>query len=170
MKRLLVISGILSWLNLIIWGLAIAMGTLSAILYMNIQLIIFIFIISSIVLHSYAALKLRRSLKDPGIPLGSQTPVGIRLMGAVTLFLGIIYISQGIAILQNMTEVVKDLQPMLDSLSTRNSMPAKSIHAKNMVLGISIFSILAGLSCAGNAILNFRMLRGYLFSNQQEQK
>ncbi len=160
------ISGILSWFNLVVWGFFVAVATLLALLYTNIELFIGVFIVSSIVLHSYAALKLRKSIKNPVVPLGSQTPIGIRLMGAFTLFLGIIYISQGITIIQNMQEVVKSFQEVIESLSAGSS---KNINPRSMAWGISIFSIVLGLSCVGNAILNFRMLKWYLFSSKDEQ-
>ncbi len=160
MKRLLLLSGILSWFNLIVWGFLVVMGLIMTMVFMNIGMLVVVFIISSIVLHSYAALQLRKSIRDPAIPLGSQTPVGIRLMGAFALFLGILYMGQGWAMLQNSNEIAKSLQ---DSLMDQFPDKMKNINTRVIAREIGVISLVVGIAATANAILNFRMLRWYLF-------
>ena len=88
MNRILKISTILTWINMIIWGLASLLMFLGGLVARNIGLIIISFLLSVIVLHSYAALQLRKSIRNPAIPLSNQTPIGIRFIGFIALFFG----------------------------------------------------------------------------------
>jgi hypothetical protein len=104
-------------------------------------------------LHSYAALQLHKSIKNPAVPLSNQTPVGIRLIGFVALFFGITYFANGIAILQSPGEFVKLMQAQLPQAKFNNG----SLRAGGL------FTLLCGLSISLNVFLNFRLLRWYFF-------
>ncbi|MDR3711864.1 MAG: hypothetical protein P4L51_03545 [Puia sp.] len=166
MKKLLIISGVLSWFNLIVWGFIILVGAMLALASSSIQLFIIVFLMSGILLQGYAALKLRKSIKNPGIPLGTQTPIGIRLMGSLALFIGIMLISQGIAVLQNIQEFIKGLRDMSETLYQGNT---KNMNLTRAAWETGIFSIIVGLCCAANAVINFRLLRWHLFAKSNEQ-
>jgi hypothetical protein len=107
---------------------------------------------SSIVLHSYAALQLRKSIVHPSRPLSSQTPTGIRFIGAVALFFGIGVFANSIALLQNSREYLKLIQPGLP----------EGVHFGLRELRFTgVIALLGGFAIALNVMLNFRLLRWY---------
>src|SRR5882762_2272544 len=77
MRTVLKISGILSWCNLIVWGIIPCMGVLAALMAGNPLVLVLYFIMGATALHSFAALKLHTSIRNPAIPLSNQTPAGI---------------------------------------------------------------------------------------------
>jgi hypothetical protein len=154
MRTVLKISTVLSWFNLLIWGFIIAMFLLGSLESRNMAFLVFAFLFSVIVLHSYAALQLRKSIINPSRPLSSQTPAGIRFIGAVALFAGIVYFADGVALLQNPQEFLKMLQVQFP--------PAKNIPLASIRL-LGGFILICGLSITLNVILNFRLLRWYHF-------
>ena len=73
MKTALKISNVLSWINLIIGGILVLGGLLSMLMTPNASiLLVSIVLTGSIVLHSYAALQLRKSIIHPEVPLISK--------------------------------------------------------------------------------------------------
>jgi len=163
MKKSLKIATVLSWFNLIVWGLISLLFALFAIMSGNLSVLIITFLNGVIVLHSYAALQLQKSIRNPSIPLSSQTPVGIRFIGFIALFFGVLYLADGIAMLQNSQEIIKLLEPQLPP-------EAKKLNLSAIMRAGAIFSLLTGLSVAINVSLNFRLLRWYLFSQQQPRR
>jgi hypothetical protein len=157
MKTTLKVSAILSWINMIVWGLVAVFFILGALAMQNLSILIFAFLTGVAVLHSYAALKLHRSIRNPAIPLSSQTPVGIRFIGFVALFFGVLYIGYAITILQNIKEMMQLMQPQLPT-------DYKNIDISGYLRFTAGFLLLSGLSIAINVILNFRLLRWYFFS------
>jgi len=88
MKNIIKITLILSWFNLVIGSILILSAIFMGLASGNILNILTLVILpSAFVLHSYAALQLRKSILHPEIPLGKQTPVGIRFIGYAALFL-----------------------------------------------------------------------------------
>jgi hypothetical protein len=152
MRTVLKISTVLSWVNLIIGGFFTVCALYAILAARNLSLLISAFLLSSIILHSYAALQLRRSIVDPTKPLSSQTPTGIRFVGAVALFFGMLYFASGIAILQNAADFLKLMQA---ELTQPLHVPLADIRVGGF------FVLLCGLSIALNVILNFRLLRWY---------
>ena len=158
LKKILQISGILSWFNLIVWGLIVLLGLLGALLFQSFALLVFCFLLSVIVLHSYAALQLHKSIKNPAVPLSNQTPVGIRLIGFVALFFGITCFINGFAMASNTREVAQFMQAQVPQ--------AKGLRIDSLIGVIraeGIFIFLCGLSISLNVFLNFRLLRWYFF-------
>src|ERR1700730_836299 len=131
MKNTLNIASVLTWFNLIIWGIFSAMGLLGALMGGNIYLLIVTFLTGVTVLHSYASLKLHRSIRHSDVPLSDQTPVGIRFIGFIALFFGVLYIGDGIGLLQNTGEVVKLMQPQIPP-------ELKNINFFSLLRGIAI--------------------------------
>jgi hypothetical protein len=154
LKKVLKISAVLSWFNLVVWGLIVIGGLLSALLFQSFALVAFSFILSVILLHSYAALQLHKSIRHPAIPLSNQTPVGIRLIGFVALFFGITYFANGIAVLQNTREFGQFMHSQFPQ--------AKDLGAGGLRAG-GVFTLLCGFSISLNVFLNFRLLRWYFF-------
>src|ERR1700748_3049830 len=113
MKNELKVATFLSWFNMIVWGLVAVLGILGVILSGNLSYLVITFLTGVTVLHSYASLQLQKSIKNPAVPLSNQTPIGIRFMGFIALFFGVLYIGDGIGLLQSTPDMVKLLQPQL---------------------------------------------------------
>lgn len=72
MQTTLKVSTILSWINIVIGGLLVLMGLLGVLMAPNLIMLISVVLTGSIILHSYAALQLRKSILNPAVPLSSQ--------------------------------------------------------------------------------------------------
>ena len=160
MKTTLKISNILSWINLIVGGILVAGGLLSTLSAPNASiLLVSVVLTGSIVLHSYAALQLRKSIIHPHIPLNKQTPTGIKFIGFMALFFAILNIGNAVVIIQNAAEVLKQVE-----------LPFKpeGIDLVAAIRGAGIFSLLFSIGIAANVLLSIRLLKWYLASKQQE--
>jgi hypothetical protein len=159
MKKAIAVSNILSWINIIIAGLLTLFALISMLIYPGIQFLVSAVLIGCIVLHSYAALQLRKSILNVNIPLNKQTPVGIRIMGYMSLFFCIILFSQSVFMLQHTAELLKQAQfpPQM-----------KNVDVKSFVRGTGIFMLLFSVSVILNVILNLRFLKWYTVSSQKE--
>lgn len=120
-------------------------------------LLVSVVLTGSIVLHSYAALQLRKSIVHPEIPLNRQTPTGIRFIGFMALFFAILNIGNAVVIIQNAAEVAKQVQ-----------LPFKpeGIDLVATIRGAGIFSLLFSIGIAVNVLLSIRLLRWYLAKEQ----
>lgn len=154
MRTALKISNILSWINLIVGGLLVLGGLLAMLSTPNASiLLVSVVLTGSIVLHSYAALQLRKSIVHPEIPLNKQTPTGIRFIGFMALFFAILNIGNAAMIIQNAAEVVKQVE-----------LPFKpeGIDLVAAIRGAGIFSLLFSLGIAVNVLLSIRLLKWYM--------
>lgn len=160
MKTILKVSTILSWVNLVIGGILVAGGLLTMLVIPNAMMILLSVVLTgSVVLHSYAALQLRKSILYPEIPLNSQTPTGIKFIGFLALFFAVLNISNSIIIIQNAGEAIKQAP-----------IPAnfpKEINLVALVRGAGVFSLLFGVGIAVNVFLSMKLLRWYLSSKQE---
>jgi hypothetical protein len=165
MKTELKISLVLTWINLILWGFIVFCGLLLSFGSGNMIVLVPTFLIAAIVLHSYASLKLHKSIRYPNIPLSDQTPVGIRFVGFIALFLGITYVGSGVQLISSSAEAAK---------ATLATMPAqikdlyKNIDLTRMMRIFGVFIVLTGASVAVNVLLNFRLLRWYYLVKQSD--
>lgn len=161
MNNTLKISSVLTWFNLIVWGIIAALGLLSALMAGNLSFLLVTILTGVTVLHSYASLKLHRSIRHSNVPLSDQTPVGIRFIGFIALFFGVLYIGDGIGFLQNTGVVVKSIQPQMPP-------EFKNVNFAALVRGIAIFSLITGICISVNVFLNFRLLRWYYLVKQSD--
>ena len=153
MRRALRISAVLTWINLIFWGLACLQCLLLG-LTGNPLFLLSGFFVSAVVLHSYAALRLHKSIRNPAVPLSSQTPTGIRFIGFVSLFISTLFIVFGIAMIKSAHEVMAMLQA---------NPQFKDVSEKQLrVSGVEV--LVLGLSVAVNVLINLRLLRWYYLS------
>jgi hypothetical protein len=153
MKKVVQITSVLSWINLVIGSILVLAGLIMALA--SGQLFsagTTVLLVSSIILHSYAALKLRRSIVHPDIPLNRQTPTGIRFMGFVALFCSLMIAGNSFYILQNTKEFVDQVKLPPE---------AKNMNVTGMLRGTAVFTLLFALSILANVILNLRLLRWY---------
>ena len=156
MNRILKISTVLTWINMIFWGLGcllLLLGVLASGMFTMSVLLVFP---SAVVLHSYAVFQLHKSIRNPAVPLNSQTPTGIRFIGFVAMFVGISDLFAGINCIQNAPDILKQLLNQGPQL--------KDLHVTaGQVRALGVFVLLIGLSVAVNVNLNFRLLRWYYF-------
>lgn len=157
MKKFTTITGILSWINLIIGGLITLFGLIQALMGGGIVAVLQLLLIGSVVLHSYAALQLRKSIVYPDAPLDSKTPTGIRFIGFLALMLGVGCVFQGVQVIGNTKELIDQVE--------LPEMP-KEINVEQMFRGVGYFVLVFGLSVAINVLLNISMLKWY---RQREQ-
>ncbi|HMH22737.1 MAG TPA: hypothetical protein VK563_13215 [Puia sp.] len=156
MRTVLKVSTVLSWINLIIWGIIPVMGVLGALMVGNPLVLVLYFVMGATALHSFAALKLHASIRNPAIPLSNQTPAGIRFVGVIALFLGVIYLGCAVIVLQNTQEIIKLMQAQYPT-------QLKTADLVNNAHTGAVFLLFSGISIAVNVILNFRLLRWYFF-------
>lgn len=159
MKTILKITNVLSWINLTVGGILVAGGLLSMLSTPNASiLLVSVVLTGSIVLHSYAALQLRKSIVHPNIPLNKQTPAGIRFIGFMALFFAMLNIGNAVVIIQNASEVLKQVE-----------LPFKpeGIDLVATIRGVGIFSLLFSIGIAVNVLLNIRLLRWYMAKAQE---
>jgi hypothetical protein len=161
MKKLIQLSAILSWFNLVVSGLFMALALLAGSFMVGFgNVLVIVVLMGSITLHSYAALQLRKSLLYPSIPLGKQTGTGIRFMGYIALFLAFMYGSSAFYMLQHNKEFIEQVQ-----------MPAeyKNLDLSGTFKKTGIFILIFSLSVLINVILNFRLYRLYqIFFTQKD--
>jgi hypothetical protein len=163
MKNALKLSTVLSWFNIIVWGFVAGILILGALSIGNLAFLVIPFLIGFTILHSYASLQLLKSIKNPAIPLSSQTPVGIRFIGFIALFFGVLYIGDGVGLLQNTGDIAKMMQPQLPP-------QAKDLNLIKILRAGAIFSLVTGICIAVNVFLSFRLLRWYLFLRDNDMK
>jgi hypothetical protein len=104
-------------------------------------------------------MQLQKSILHAEIPLNSQTPVGIKLMGYISLFIGLIWFVSSIMVLKNPGDFMKEmvLPPKVTA--------AEYLHFMEAVVS---FLFVFSLSIIINVILNFRMLKWYQYSRNQK--
>jgi len=154
MRTVLKISTILTWFNTISWGFIVLLFLMAGLVTQQIFFIVIAFVMGAIVLHSYAALRLQRSIRDPAKPLSNQTPAGIRFIGIIAAFEGLYSFANGIATAYDSPNIVK---AMLAQYPQMKGITVASLH-----IG-AVFAIISGISIVVNVLLNFRLLRWYHF-------
>lgn len=154
------VSTVLSWINMIVWGFVVVIGLLFALALQNFALLVIVFLLAVVILHSYAAFQLHKSIKNPSIPLSSQTPVGLRFVGFFALFFGVSCLANGITIIQDPREFLKLMQDQFPQ--------AKGFSIADVRLE-GFMALFLGLCVAVNVFLNFRLLRWYRFMRDSEQ-
>lgn len=165
MNKVLKIATVLTWINMIIWGLLCLNLLFSIIASGASASLIFFVLFSAIVLHSYASFQLQKSLRNPAVPLSSQTSTGIRFIGIVALFLGLLMVFAGIVLLTNASGVLKFLQDYMNDAQAKSSPNERTFTwTVSIVRILGLFYLLVGLSVAVNVNLNFRLLRWYYYT------
>lgn len=154
MRTVLKISTILTWFNTITWGFIVLLFLMAGLVAQQIFFVVVAFLMGAIVLHSYAALQLHRSIKDPARPLSNQTPAGIRFIGIIAAFEGLYSFANGIATAYDSSNIVK---AMLVQYPQMKGISVTSVQVA------AVFGIVSGISIVVNVLLNFRLLRWYHF-------
>jgi hypothetical protein len=150
---------VLTWFNLILWGMIVAFGLLGSVLMGQLSLVAGLVLLSAIPLNCFAALKLHTSIRYAAVPLSHQTPVGIRFVGLMALFFGITNIVTGFSILH-------DPAPMVDAMKEMATQMPENVREfyvvkKGIVEFAGVVLLMLGLLVAINVVLNIRLLRRY---------
>jgi hypothetical protein len=163
MKSSLQVARILTWVNLIVWGGMLAFMLLFGLAARVAPMIIAVFLFSAIPLHSYASLKLQKSIRHPQLKLSNQTPVGVRFIGYVALFFGLATMANAYFILQDPKTT---LETMKASMADTKGITSAELMA--VLKTVAVFIMLMGLSVVVNVILNMRLLRWYYLVKQSD--
>jgi hypothetical protein len=162
-KKIVQLSAILSWVNLIIGSVLVVSALFSGLLLIGLaNAITPIVMWGSIILHSYAAIQLRKSIVT-SIPLNRQTGIGIRFIGYIAMFIALLWAGSGILLIQHAKELAQQLAKQIQ-------LPPeyKNMDMSQFSRGMGIFFLLLSLSVITNVMLNFRLLRWYYLSRQEE--
>ncbi|MGN6494858.1 MAG: hypothetical protein ACTHLE_22915 [Agriterribacter sp.] len=160
MNGVLKTATVLSWINIIIGGFFVIGGLMFTLASGGaLMMLISVVLMASIVLHGYATLQLRKSIVNPDVPLGNQTPVGIRMIGFIALFFAILSLINAMVVIQNAPEAAK--------LSLENvKMKPEGVDFVAIVKGAGIFLLIFSIGIAVNVFLSIRLLRWYLGGRQ----
>jgi hypothetical protein len=169
MRTTLKVATILTWFNLIFWGLInglLLLGALSAMFLPGLAIAV---LMSAIPLNCYAALKLHKSIRNPGIPLSQQTPMGIRFVGFIALFFGINSIGEGFALIKDAREFLDFIKDYYTKQAPDiTQMPAFKSMGVADVRAAGVICLILGLCMAVNVVLNLRLLRWYLLLRKND--
>jgi len=155
MKVIRTIAWILAWFNLVFWGIPIVSSLLQSLASPNPLILVILVFFAAIPLNSFAALKLHKSLRNPKLPLGHQTPIGIRFVGVFALVIGAIIACCGIMISQHAQEFLPSFKEQMAQYKQAGPITVNSVREA------SIFMIVLGVAEVANVILNTRLLRWY---------
>ncbi len=160
MKKILQLSGFLSWFNLVCGCLLVLGGLLMVMVTPDILVILTsVVLTSAIVLHSYASIQLRKTVLHPEIPLSRSTPGGIRFMGFIALFFAIWNFTNALVGLQNAPEIASKME-----------LPAQyrelHLNLTAIVRASGIFQLVISICIMINVVISMRILRWFLASVQ----
>jgi hypothetical protein len=161
MKTLLKIASILTWFNLVFWGALLAFGVLICLVSMQLPLLASAVLMSAIPLNCYAALRLHSSIRHPNIPLSRQTPTGIRFVGLMALFFGVMFIYSGISFIADPKPAIEAFQQTLNQMPLSQTHMVPGLAIANIVRLVAEIWLVLGSLVAVNVILNLRLLRWY---------
>jgi hypothetical protein len=167
MKTILKIATVLTWFNIIVWGAVVTSGLLGALAQGQMLYVAAAVLLSSIPLNCYASLKLQRSIRYSNIPLSHETPVGIRFVGLMAFFIGIIYLGAGLLIISDPKSILDAMKEMPAKLSGVTPEEMASM-GKVIVLSLGVILVVLGLLVAVNVNLNLRLLRWYYLVHKSD--
>ena len=164
MKISLKVASVLTWFNLIWWGLNLITGLPRA-FEMGPSTLVIIVVLVSIPLNCYAALQLHKSIRHPSVKLSSQVPVGIRFVGLAAQFCGIALTILGLFFLLYTTQLLAILK---DQGAGAGAEGIKEFLNPRGIRSIGGFFLFLGLCIVVNVVLNFRLLRWYYLVRQSD--
>lgn len=163
MRTVLKVASTLSWFNLVFWGM-ITLLCLLMTLVMGPVVLVPAVLLCAIPLNSYAALQLHKSIRQPVVKLSNQTPAGIRFVGFVALFCGLLLCADGIVAALHPDSVVEAMRQSYSQMGVKE--PAGLTPALGRKWAIIV--LILGLGVVVNVMLNFRLLRWYYLVHQSD--
>ena len=164
MKKLQIIGRALAWFNLIFWGIPIVSFLLGVLASVDLQFLVPVVLLAAVPLHSFAALQLQRSLRHPQIKLSQQTPAGIRFVGTIALFIGILLAFTGAAAMG----VAKEMLPQFKEKMGQFKQWDMSAMTVGDLRAIAALYLLLGLAVVANVMIHLRLLRWYYLVKQSD--
>ncbi|HTR30555.1 MAG TPA: hypothetical protein VMH27_14885 [Puia sp.] len=166
MKIALKVAAMLSWFNIIFWGMFVALGLLVSLATGQMALLALFVLLSAIPLNCFAALKLHKSIRYSREPLSNQTPVGIRFVGLIALFFGMMDIISGFSTIADPGRIAN----MMKELAAQMPDDLRKYYtlSKGAILFVGSLSVALGLMIAVNVILNIRLLRWYFLVHRND--
>ena len=161
MKTILTVASVLTWFNLVFWGVLLAFGVLFCLVSMQLPLLASAVLMSAIPLNCFAALKLHTSIRHPNIPLSRQTPAGLRFVGLMALFFGITFIYSGISFMADPKPAVEAFQQALSQMPVSQTHAVSGLEMAYLIRVVAVVWLVLGSLVAVNVILNLRLLRWY---------
>ncbi|HEV3415023.1 MAG TPA: hypothetical protein VG101_21235 [Puia sp.] len=168
MKIALRVATVLSWFNIIFWGMIVVLGLLGSVVVGQMPLVVSLVLLSAIPLNSFAALRLHSSIRYTGVPLNHQTPVGIRFVGLIALFFGFLLIFLGFSILGNPGAMMDSMKAAISQMPEDTRGMYTFLLNKVFVLLLGVAFLFLGLSDAINVVLNLRLLRWYYLVHKRD--
>jgi hypothetical protein len=165
MKTAQIVGRVLALFNLIIWSILLAGPLLSALASFNPLVLVMLVLFAAMPLHSYAALQLQRSLRQPEVKLSHQTPVGIRFVGLIALFIGIFVVICGCLVLKDAKEWLPLMKEQMASLNKQQDMSTITV---GYLRGVGGFMLIAGLAVIVSVLIHLRLLRWYYLVKQSD--
>jgi hypothetical protein len=162
MKISLKVASVLTWFNLLWWGLNL-ITSLPRAFATGLPMLLFVVVLASIPLNCYAALQLHKSIRRPSVKLGSQVPVGIRFVGMAAQICGIGLVLLGFFFLLYTTQLLA----IIKDPGVRTEGIQEFLNPRGIRL-IGGFFLFLGLCVVINVILNFRLLRWYYLVRQSD--
>jgi hypothetical protein len=161
MKTILPIASVLTWINLVFWGVLLGFGVLICLVSMQLPLLASAVLMTAIPLNCYAALKLHTSIRHPNIPLNRQTPTGIRFVGLMALFFGVTFIYSGVSFIADPKPAIEAFQQTLSQMPGSQTRALSGVNMADLVRVLAVVWLVLGLLVSINVILNLRLLRQY---------
>jgi hypothetical protein len=161
MRTMLKIASVLTWFNLIFWGVLLGFGILFCLVSAQLLPLASAVLMGAIPLNCFAALKLHTSIRRPDIPLSSQTPMGVRFVGLMALFFGTTFVYSGISFIADPKPAIEAFQQTLNQMPASQSHLVSGLGMAELVRVVAIVWLVLGLLVAVNVILNLRLLRWY---------
>jgi hypothetical protein len=167
MKKALAVATVLSWINIIVFGGLVALCLVVSFAMGQMALLASVALLSSIPLSCYAALMLHRSIRRPDVPLSHQTPVGIRFVGLIAMFIGITNIVAGVTLIAQPGQLLDSWKEMAGKMGGPPPAEIASVGKVFLLFG-GIITVVLGLMVVINVILNIRLLRWYFLVNRSD--
>jgi hypothetical protein len=170
MKIALKVATVLSWFNIIFWGMFVAFGLLVSLVTGQMALVASLVLLSAIPLNCFAALRLHNSIRYSGAPLSHQTPIGIRFVGFIALFIGITNIATGFSLITNPGPVLDSVKEVVAKFAEQIPENLRQFYVitKGEIVFFGACSVVLGLMVAVNVVLNLRLLRWYYLVHRSD--
>lgn len=128
-------------------------------------ILIFALITGAVVIHSILSLALQKSLVNPEVPLKSNTPGGIKIMGFMAMFYGILLVTNGWVGLTNLDEMLNQTMKQMPKQQPAPDMATM----RSLLRGFLIFFLIHAAGVIANCALSFSLLRKWQ-ADQQVKK
>lgn len=168
MKTVLKIASVITWFNIIFWGMLVGMLLLFSLQLASLPIIAVVVLLSAIPLNCYAGLRLQACIRNPRLQLSHQTPAGIRFVGFIALFFGICMLFSGLGMVHDPKTALASWTEQMDQMpEMARQYPYKNL-GESYFVRIGIAAITLGLLIAVNVVLNLRLLRWYYLIKRKD--